>query len=125
MTDLKNAQRNPYSGTGDDMNRLIRKSVVVAVAALILVFGVTILIPQSYSAGEEAARFDVNTSIGDNLTALKGKSVIVTLSGGQAITGTVSEVKGNLLHLSKISQRDFYDALIAIDHIAAIETKVR
>lgn len=112
------------------MKRLNGKSLIAAVIALILVFGVnSILISQSYSAGEEGtkevARFDVNTSMVDNLAALKGKSVTVTLSTGQPITGTVSDVKGNLLHLSKISQRDYYDALIAIDHIAAIEAKVR
>jgi hypothetical protein len=37
----------------------------------------------------------------------------------------VSDVKGNLLHLAKLSQKEFYDALVAIDHITAIETKVR
>ena len=105
-------------------------NIITAAIALIMVLGVnSILISQSYSAGEEGtkelARFDVNTSMVDNLAALKGKSVTVTLSTGQAITGTVSDVKGNLLHLSRISQRDFYDALIAVDHIAAIETKVR
>jgi hypothetical protein len=112
------------------MKRLNRMNVITAVIALIMVFGVnSILISQGYSAGEEGtkevARFDVNTSMVDNLAPLKGKSVTVTLSTGQAITGTVSDVKGNLLHLSRVSQRDFYDALIAVDHIAAIETKVR
>ncbi|MFZ2445230.1 MAG: hypothetical protein WAW37_02640 [Syntrophobacteraceae bacterium] len=112
------------------MRRLNRKSIMVAVIALIMIFGVnSFIVPQSFSAGEEgtkgAVRFDANTSMKDNLAALKGKSVTVTISSGQAITGTVADVKGNLLHLSKISQKDFYDALIAIDHIAAIEMKVR
>lgn len=112
------------------MKRLNRKSVMVAVVALVMVLGVnSFMIPQCFSAGEEgtkeAARFDVNTSIKDNLAALKGKSVTVTLSSGQAITGTVADVKGNLLHLSKISQKDFYDALVAVDHIAAIEARAR
>ncbi len=112
------------------MKKLNTKSAVVAVMALIMVFAVnSVLIPQCRAAGEqgtkEGARFDVNTSMWENLVALKGKIVTVTLSTGQPITGTVSDVKGNLLLLSRISQRDFYDALIAIDHIAAIETKVR
>lgn len=114
----------------DKMERLNRRSVIVAAIALVMIFGVnSFLVPQSFSAGEEgikeAAGFDVNTSMKDNLAALKGKSVTVTLSSGQAITGAVTEAKGNLLHLSKISQKDFYDALVAIDHIAAIEMKVR
>jgi hypothetical protein len=61
----------------------------------------------------------------ENLAGLKGKSVTLTLSSGQTITGIVSGVKGNLLHLAKISQKEFYDALVATDHITAIEAKVR
>jgi len=61
----------------------------------------------------------------ENLAGLKGKSVALTLSSGQRITGRVSDAKGNLLHLAKTSQKEFYDALVAIDHTSAIETKVR
>lgn len=112
------------------MKKLNRKSLMVTVVVLTMIIGVNLfMVSQSFSASEEgikeAASFDVNTSMNDNLAALRGKSVTVTLSSGQAITGTVKDVKGNLLHLSKISQKDFYDALIAIDRIAAIETKVR
>ncbi len=112
------------------MKRLNRKSVIVAVLALIMIFGVnSFTAPRSFSAGEEgikeAAGFDVNTSMMENLVRLKGKSLTLTLSSGQTITGIVSEVKGNLLHIAKLSQKEFYDALVAIDHIAAVETKVR
>ncbi len=112
------------------MKRLNAKSVRLAIIASIMIFGMTsLVIPQSFSAGEESAkeavRLNVNTSMQDNLTALKGKTVTVNISTGQAITGTVSDVKGNLLHLSKISQKEFYDALVLIDHISAIETRVR
>jgi len=41
------------------------------------------------------------------------------------MTGIVKEVKNNLLHLEKISQKEFYDALITIDHISAVEARVR
>ena len=112
------------------MKKLNRNRIMVTVIALIMIFGVSSFIaPRSFSAGEEgikeAAAFDVNTSMMENLVTLKGKSVTLTLSSGQTITGIVSDVKGNLLHLAKISQKEFYDALVAIDHITAIETKVR
>jgi len=112
------------------MKKLNRKNVMVTVIVLITIFGVnSFTAPPSFSAGEEgikeAAGFDVNTSMMENLVGLKGKSVTLTLSSGQTITGIVSEVKGNLLHLAKISQKEFYDALVAIDHITAIEVKVR
>jgi len=112
------------------MKRLNGKSVKLSIAALIMVFGVNLLvITQSFSAGEEsakeAARLDVSKSMQDNLAAMKGKIVTVTVTTGQSITGTVTDAKGNLLHLSKISQKEFYDALIPIDHISAIEARVR
>ena len=112
------------------MKRLNRKSITVTVLALMMIFGVNSFTAlQGFSAGEEgikeAAGFDVNTSMMENLVGLRGKSVTLSLSSGQTITGIVSDVKGNLLHLAKISQKEFYDALVAIDHISAIETKVR
>lgn len=112
------------------MKRLERRSLLVVIIALIVIFGVNpFVVPQSFSAGEEgikeAASFNVNTSMMENLVGLKGKSVTLTLSSGQTISGIVSDVKGNLLHLAKISQKEFYDALVAIDHITAIEMKVR
>jgi hypothetical protein len=105
-------------------------SILVVIIALIVIFGINpFVVPQSFSASEEgikeAAGFNVNTSMMENLAGLKGKSVTLTLSSGQTISGIVSDVKGNLLHLAKISQKEFYDALVAIDHITAIEMKVR
>jgi len=112
------------------MKKLNGKQIMVTVIVLLMIFGVNSFTAlRSFSAGEEgikeAAGFDVNTSMMENLAALKGKSVTLTLSSGQTITGIVSDVKGNLLHLAKLSQKEFYDALVAIDHITAIETKVR
>jgi small nuclear ribonucleoprotein (snRNP)-like protein len=63
--------------------------------------------------------------LADNLIALKGKTVAVSLSSGQTMTGVVKEVQNNLLHLEKLSQKEFFDALIRVDQIIAIEVRVR
>jgi hypothetical protein len=34
-------------------------------------------------------------------------------------------VQNNLLHLEKLSQKEFYDAIIRVDLIVAIEVRVR
>jgi hypothetical protein len=39
--------------------------------------------------------------------------------------GVVKEVQNNLLHLEKLSQKEFFDALIRVDQIIAIEVRVR
>jgi hypothetical protein len=77
------------------------------------------------AAGTDTFQFNASTSMQDNLSMLKGKTVTVYLATGQTIIGTVNDVKGNLLHLTKLSQKDFFDALIAIDRISAIDTRVR
>lgn len=107
-----------------------RISIPIIVLVMVMVLGANMfIIPGRVIAveteGKDAAGFNVNWSIVDNLTVFKGKTVTVTLSTGQAVTGTVSDVQGNLLHLTKISQKEFYDSLILIDHISAVEAKVR
>lgn len=112
------------------MKRSRRMKVPGAVIAAAMILGVSLLlmaasVPAAEPEGKQAVQFNVNLTMADNLVALKGRTVTVTLSSGQAVTGIVSDVKGNLLHLTKLSQKDFYDALVAVDRICAIETKVR
>ena len=83
-----------------------------------------VVIPETAQA---AAGTQLNSAITltDNLVALKGKTVTVSLASGQTITGVVKEVQNNLLYLEKLSQKEFYDALIRVDLIAAIEVRAR
>jgi hypothetical protein len=84
-------------------------------------------LPSAQAAGEAKEYVQLNAGIplADNLIAFKGKTVTVTVASGQAVTGIVKDAQSNLLHLEKISQREFYDALIRIDLISAIEARVR
>ncbi|HYA40983.1 MAG TPA: hypothetical protein VEF34_06750 [Syntrophobacteraceae bacterium] len=108
------------------MKRLTENQVLLAVLALTMVFGLSLTRAESVAGAEqEAVRFNLSASVADNLSMLKGRTVTVYLVSGQTITGTVNDVKGNLLHLVKLSQKDFFDALVAIEHIAAIDTRVR
>lgn len=65
------------------------------------------------------------SSISDNLNALQGKRVTVTFESGKQYTGTIKSVKGGLLHLEKIEGKEFFDALIRVDSIVAIEARFR
>ncbi len=108
------------------MKRLTENQVLLAVLALTMVFGLSLTRAESVAGAEqEAVRFNLSASVADNLSMLKGRTVTVYLVSGQTITGTVNDVKGNLLHLAKLSQKDFFDALVGIEHIAAIDTRVR
>ncbi|MBF0526000.1 MAG: hypothetical protein HQK56_12995 [Deltaproteobacteria bacterium] len=109
------------------MKKLMRKLTLVAVIVLTMTFGSDFLAKANnvLAAEPEAVQFKVDTSMMENLVMLKGKSVTVFLASGQTITGVVTNVKGNLLHLGKLSQKEFYDALISIDRISALEMRAR
>lgn len=54
-----------------------------------------------------------------------GKKVALRLEAGDEIEGTVVQVGKSLVHVSKLSGKDFYDAVISIDKISAVRVRVR
>ena len=111
------------------MKELKKKSLLVsgAMVVALLLIGMTVFMQSVQAAGEAKQYVQLNAgiSLADNLTALKGKTATVYLSSGQSMTGIVKDVQDNVLHLEKISQKEFYDALIRVDMISAIEARVR
>ena len=69
--------------------------------------------------------YNVNSSMADNLKSLVGKKVSVTIDSGKTFTGFVKEVGEHMLHLEKLVGKDYYDALIRIEDISAIEAMFR
>jgi len=69
--------------------------------------------------------YNVNFSLEDNLKSLIGKKVYVTLDSGKTLAGSVKEVGKHLIHLEKLDGKDFFDALIRIENIGAIEARFR
>lgn len=73
----------------------------------------------------EGARFETAASIKDNLQAWMGKDVLIHLRSGKTLQGYVKSVGEHLVHLEKISGRDFYDALIRMEDITVVEGRFR
>jgi len=67
--------------------------------------------------------YSVGHTLAQNLQPLVGKRVTVHLLSGETLTGTVKAVNEDLLHLEKLERRDFFDALIRVRDISAIETR--
>jgi small nuclear ribonucleoprotein (snRNP)-like protein len=61
----------------------------------------------------------------ENLKTHVGKRVTLYLSSGIQITGKVKALSQHVVHMEKISNRDFMDALIQIESIEAIEGRFR
>ncbi len=54
-----------------------------------------------------------------------GKRVVLRLESSEEMEGTVTMVGDNLVHISKLSRRDFFDAFVSIDRISAVIIRVR
>lgn len=74
----------------------------------------------------EGAKFDTGSSLNDNLKIYVGKDAVIHLRSGKSFQGYIKAVGDHLIHVEKLAGgRDFYDALIRIEDITAIESKFR
>jgi hypothetical protein len=73
----------------------------------------------------EGARFDTSFPLKDNLNTFMGKDVHLLLRSGQTIQGYVKSVGDHFLHLERLAGKDFYDALVRMDDISAVEARFR
>ena len=73
----------------------------------------------------EGMNYNVNSSVQDNLKSLIGKKVYVSLNSGKTLSGFVKKVGNHVIHLEKLDGKDFFDALIRIENISAIEARFR
>ena len=66
-------------------------------------------------------------SIRDNLRRLaqKGKRVELLLKNGKSYKGKLGSVGDHAVVVTEIEGREFFDALLLLDEIAAIEVRVR
>ncbi len=107
------------------------KMVGSVVLALAILFYVTIfMLPTEAEAKSKVVAikgisYNVNSSLADNLKSLIGKKVYVSLDSGKIFTGFVKEVGNHLMHLEKLVGKDYFDALIRIENISAIDTRFR
>ena len=78
-------------------------------------------------ASAQESRLEVKS--GDTVRSILerhvGKRVALVVTNGPELTGVVTAVGDRLVHLSELSGRDFFDAAVALDHVAAVIVRVR
>ena len=103
--------------------------VFVVLLALITCFGGSFFSPSQSLARSvvpvEGSKFDTSLSLIENLKNYTGKNVVIHLKSGKTLQGNVKAVGNNLVHLEKLTGKDFFDALIRIEEINAIEARFR
>ncbi len=108
------------------MEKLARLALVMALIAASSAFGAGVASAEVKKAtAVEWARFDTSFPLKENLKTFLGRDVHLLLRSGQTIQGYVKSVGDHFIHLEKLAGRDFYDALVRIDDISAVEAKFR
>ena len=102
----------------------------VGITLTILFYTAVFMLPTEVEAKPkvvaiEGMGYNVDSSMADNLKSLTGKKVYVTLDSGKTLTGIVKEVGNHLVHLEKLDGKDYFDALIRIENISAIDARFR
>jgi hypothetical protein len=70
-------------------------------------------------------KFDPRFGFGDTLKSLQGTLVQVYLRNGSYLAGKVGDVGTQFVVLTEIAGREFYDALVCLGDICAMEVRVR
>ncbi|HEX2966472.1 MAG TPA: hypothetical protein VHO84_11845 [Syntrophorhabdaceae bacterium] len=92
---------------------------------LSVLFGTTAKAQQKKVASIEGVKFDAAAPMADNVKGFIGRDVYLHLKSGKTFQGYVKSVSNGLVHLEKIAGREFYDVLISIPDISAVEAKFR
>ena len=93
--------------------------------AMLVVSGMAVQAPNVFADEQKYELKSAAATVKDVLSENINKRVIVRMDTGDTLEGTVSKVGDSLVHLSKISGRDFYDAVVRMDKISAVLFKVR
>ncbi len=99
----------------------MRRRSTIRIAGLAL--GICLLgATQSVAQGDGAMPAG---DIAEVLRARQGKSVTLLLRSGKEYGGTVAEVRGQSVVLKSLAGKEFYDALIRLDDVSAVEIRNR
>ncbi len=80
---------------------------------------------QGVTVAQEKPGFNPSVSLKDNLASNVGKRVSLVISPGESLEGTIEKVGDHFVLVSKLSGKDFYDALVRIDDVKAVVFRAR
>jgi hypothetical protein len=108
----------------------MRKEAAIAIVAVLAVsLGLALTLDagaqQKKVTDLEGGQFNTGASLADNMKPFVGKDVFIHLRSGKTFQGYLKSVGNGLVHLEKLAGREFYDALIRIEDISAVEAKFR
>ncbi len=100
----------------------MKKNCFVIAVALCAVLAVA---PVAARADDAAFKLKPGDTMRDVISEFSGKVLAVRLESGEEIEGTVTMVGNGLVQISKLTGKEFYDAVVSIDRISAVRMRTR
>ncbi len=105
---------------------IVRSKVRITLAVVALAFATGASAQQAPAGEERKMVFEEQDSMPAVLKRLEGKTVRLRLAGsGEDVVGKLQKVGKELAHISDLSGREFFDAVVRIDQVAAVSVQVR
>jgi hypothetical protein len=103
-----------------------RNALGIGIAAMALLTAAPALGQEAGAAQEKRMVFEEQDSMAAVLKRLEGKTVRIRLAGSNdELIGKLQKVGKELAHLSDLSGREFFDAVVRIDQVSAVSVQVR
>ncbi len=91
----------------------------------IVLFSMLAAVPSGSWAEEAAFKLKPGETMREVLSEHSGKVLALRLDSGEEIEGTVTMVGNSLVQISKLTGKEFYDAVVSIDKISAVRMRTR
>jgi hypothetical protein len=92
--------------------------------AMALIAGLLMASP-GITIAQDKPSFNPSMSLKDNLASAVGKRVSLMISAGESVEGTIEKVGDHFVLISKLSGKEFFDALVRIDEVKAVVFRAR
>ena len=97
------------------MQRFTWRIVAVAIVAM-----ATLATAGNTAAEEKKAGINTSYGMKQILGSFTGQRVMLKTDSGEALEGTVTSVGDHMVHISRLSGKDYYDAVVVIDRITSV-----
>ena len=96
----------------------LRRVTIVMMLTVVLAAG-------TVSAAEGDLDVSPPDAIAGNLQKQVGKRVTLKLTSGQDVEGTVAKVGPTAVQLSQLAGKEFFDAVVRLDHVSALIVRTK
>ena len=90
-----------------------------------LIVAVSMIASQSIVAAQDKIELRQDIGIKEALIQFTGKRVSVTLDSGTAYEGILTKVGDHLVHISRLTGKEYFDVLIRIEKISGLVVRTK